>query len=139
MLEEFAADFEKIVVDAGPPTNAALVQVIDTQEDLFPTQSTTSFEVLQFVLNFQRTWPSIRRARFPATRWLDLIHTVLPEIALNGIDFRSSWDRSIQLLDALGLDLFYIIEKVVKEIISATHQWIMNAFPATLNGDAMAT
>jgi hypothetical protein len=115
-LEEFAADFKKIIVDGGPPTNAPLAQVIDTHEDRYPMRSNAGFDVLQFVRNFQRTWPSVRKARFTATRWEDVLHRHITQIDLDGIDFRSSWDRSIELLDAEGLDLFEVVEELVKEI-----------------------
>jgi len=114
MLEEFEADLKKIIIDAGPPTNAALVEVIDTQEDIFPMRIATGHELRQFVVNFQRIWPSVRKARFSATRWNDLIHTALTEIALDCMNFPSSWDGSIQLLDAEGLDLFDAIVEVVR-------------------------
>ena len=52
-LEEFVADFEKIFVDVGPPTSAALAHVIDTQENRNPARSEYGFDMLQFVRRFQ--------------------------------------------------------------------------------------
>ena len=139
-LEEFAADFEKIIVAIGPPTNAALAYVIDTQEDINPARRAYGFDIRQFVRSFQRTWPSVRKARFTATRWNDLIRIYAAQIPLSAIASGFSVDQSIELLDAEGLDLFEAYEKVVKEIISSIKQMDgASGSLFTLNGNAIAT
>ena len=127
-LEEFTADSEKIIVDAGPPTNAPLAHVTDTYDGRSLIRSVHGLDVLQFARDFQRTWPSVRKATFTATRWKDLLYMYAMQYPLDTIDSCSSWDRSIELLDADGLDLFDAFEEVVKEIISASSQ-IMRAVP----------
>lgn len=124
-LEEFTADSEKIIVYAGPPTNAPLAQVTDTYESRNIIRSVHGIDVLQFARDFQRVWPSVRKAKFTGTRWKDLLYAYAMQYPLNPIDSCSSWDRSIELLDADGLDLFDAFEEVVNEIIS-TSNWIMS-------------
>ena len=119
-LEEFVADFEKIIVDVGPPTSAALSRVIDTQENRNPARSQYGFNIPQFVRSFQRTWPSVRKATFTAARWNDLIHICTTQLPLSTDNSSFSWDRSIELLDAEGLDLFEAFEEVVTKIISSS-------------------
>ena len=139
-LEEFTADFEKIIVDVGPPTTAALAQVIDTQEDGNPVRSAHFLDILHFVRSFQRIWPSVRKATFTGARWDDLVHSYAAEIPLSTI---GSGFSSIELLDAEGLDLFEALEEVEKKIISSikqikqmdgTHSSLL-----TLNGNVIAT
>jgi len=125
-LEEFAADFEKIIVEVGPPTNATLAYVTDTREDRNPARN--DFGILNFVRSFQRTWPSVRKAKFTAARWNDLVHMYATQIYFSTNDSRFSWDRSIELLDAEDLDLSEAFEEVVKEIISSTKR-IVHAIP----------
>jgi hypothetical protein len=115
-LEEFTADFEKIIVDAGPPANAALAQVTGTQERINIMRIVHGFDILYFAQNFQRTWPSVRKAKFTAPRWRDLIRANSTQIPLDNIYYYDSWDRSIELLDAQGLDLFEAFEEVAQQL-----------------------
>ena len=114
-LEEFAADFKRIILEAGPSIDAALAQIIDTQEDRYPFRGITGPGLLEFIRHFRSSWPSVQKARFTAARWRDLFCTYIPRIDISGSDLRIARDLSIELLDAEGLNLFEVIGETVKE------------------------
>jgi len=116
-LEEFTADLEKIIVDAGPPTHAALAQVTSVQERI---NRMPMDDILQFSRDFQRTWPSVRKITFTAARWKGLLH-IYSTTSLANIYTYDSWDRSIEVLDAEGLDLLEEYKEVVNYTISCEY------------------
>ena len=103
-LGEFAADFKRIILETGPSINAALAQIIDTQ-DRHPLRSTTGSGLLQFIRDFRSSWPSVREARLTATRWRDLSCTDITRIDASGSDLRVAQDLSIGLPNVEGLNL----------------------------------
>ena len=47
-LEEFAAEFKRIILEAGPSIHAVLAQITGTQEDRYPYQGITGSGLLRF-------------------------------------------------------------------------------------------
>jgi len=123
-LEEFTADLEKIIVHGGPPTHAALARVTTTQEG---TGAMAFGDMLQFAREFQRTWPSVRKAKFTAIRWRALLSVYSTQVPFANNDPCDSWDRSLELIDAEGLDLFEEYKEVVKYILSSSN-FVDNAY-----------
>ena len=114
-IEEFTADFKRLILKAGPSINAALAQIINTQEERYPFRGITGPGLLEFIRDFRTSWPSVQKARFTAARWRDLICTYIMRIDINGSDLHAARDLSIELLDAEGLNLFEVIGEIVKE------------------------